>query len=130
MDSDNIVNRLLDTDTMMRDMLHDVSVSGDVYRPPLYNILSSLHSIVQNNIEVIINETGSGNNCLVSCNEFHNKIHFIKVKETQECSICLDNVETNMTGCVLPCLHLFHESCIKRWLTMNNAICPNCRTHV
>ena len=124
-----MVNRLLDTDNAMRDILQDINVSEGNYRPPLYNLISAVHIMVQNNIDVIINKSGN-NNSLIPYNDFHNKIHFIKVKDTQECSICLENIEKDTTGCALPCVHVFHEVCIKRWLTMNNAICPNCRTEV
>ena len=51
----------------------------------------------------------------------------IKDLEDKQCAICLLGDCTH----VIPCLHVYHESCIKLWL-LKNAICPNCRkpTHI
>ncbi|KAI3685129.1 hypothetical protein L6452_34363 [Arctium lappa] len=42
------------------------------------------------------------------------------------CSICLVQIEVGEMGTKLPCLHLFHEECVLRWLTYDFS-CPNCR---
>lgn len=43
-----------------------------------------------------------------------------------ECSVCLCGFETGEEGVVLPCMHGFHASCAKPWLS-RNATCPLCR---
>ena len=49
-------------------------------------------------------------------------------KELEEnCSICLENFKTTLKGCKLPCGHIFHENCIKEWLSKHNNRCPVCR---
>lgn len=56
-----------------------------------------------------------------------------KTKVTKEqvavslsCSICRCDYEEDETVVELPCLHLFHPSCITTWLKMH-ATCPTCR---
>lgn len=41
-----------------------------------------------------------------------------------ECSICLTS--TNKPKCITNCGHLFHISCLKKWLKVNHT-CPICR---
>ncbi|KAI3419193.1 hypothetical protein GPALN_006945 [Globodera pallida] len=47
-----------------------------------------------------------------------------------ECGICLEEIETGeIQPRALPCDHVFHQSCIQRWLTKNNT-CPKCRYQI
>lgn len=48
------------------------------------------------------------------------------VEEGMDCSICKDEFQLSEKALQLPCKHLFHPSCIKRWLSMHNQ-CPVCR---
>ena len=41
------------------------------------------------------------------------------------CSICLNNIETNMT--TLKCKHAFHDKCIEKWKEQGKNTCPCCR---
>jgi len=44
------------------------------------------------------------------------------------CSVCLDDFEDGETVKQLhPCNHLFHEECIKPWLTQRSGNCPLCK---
>lgn len=45
---------------------------------------------------------------------------------TTQCSICLENFREEQEMIQLPCEHVFHENCIRRWLERNNN-CPYCR---
>jgi hypothetical protein len=53
----------------------------------------------------------------------------------KECCICLDNAETgdaldaSQEWVQLPCLHIFHGACIRRWLIRHDT-CPICRLNV
>lgn len=48
-----------------------------------------------------------------------------KISSNSECAICISS--SNKTKCVTKCKHVFHISCLKRWLSTNNT-CPICRT--
>lgn len=51
-----------------------------------------------------------------------------RVSTGKECPICYDVIyQHGMT--VLPCAHMFHRSCIQRWLNQTPS-CPVCRNHV
>ncbi len=52
------------------------------------------------------------------------KIKSIPVKHFGECVICLENLHLTQT-IALPCAHIFHEECIKKWRMKNNT-CPIC----
>lgn len=54
------------------------------------------------------------------------KITSKQVEESSDCAICKDEFQLNENVLELPCHHLFHASCIQRWLTMHNQ-CPVCR---
>lgn len=44
------------------------------------------------------------------------------------CCICLGNIKAGEFSTVLPCEHVFHTKCIRRWLR-KSATCPHCRFH-
>ena len=46
--------------------------------------------------------------------------------EYPECSICLMEVNEGQNTILLPCGHMFHEECVKKWLEIHNT-CPLCR---
>ena len=49
---------------------------------------------------------------------------------TDECTICLSNVENHAEGGTLrKCGHTFHNECLTNWLVSNNS-CPNCRCKI
>jgi len=47
-----------------------------------------------------------------------------------ECSICLDDFLSVQRVRQLPCGHVFHSTCIARWLVERNAVCPLCKLDV
>jgi hypothetical protein len=51
------------------------------------------------------------------------KISIITNTKRDECSICLDCLIKDVYA--LPCAHIFHEKCIKQWLTKKTT-CPIC----
>lgn len=46
--------------------------------------------------------------------------------EDDECSICVDKLFVGDPALRIPCGHLFHEDCIRKWLRSSNK-CPICR---
>lgn len=49
--------------------------------------------------------------------------------EAINCTICLEILECMESVIKLPCKHLFHENCLKEWLS-NSKTCPVCRSKV
>lgn len=50
----------------------------------------------------------------------------VTVKETLQCSVCLDDFEIGTEAKEMPCKHKFHNSCILPWLELHSS-CPVCR---
>ena len=47
-------------------------------------------------------------------------------QEKKNCVICLEDFKNGDTVINLPCIHLFHNNCIKNWLKSQNS-CPVCK---
>ncbi|KAL6506793.1 hypothetical protein OROHE_022230 [Orobanche hederae] len=48
----------------------------------------------------------------------------------QECSICLSEFDPTTEINRLSCGHVFHKSCLERWLNYWNTTCPLCRNYM
>lgn len=46
---------------------------------------------------------------------------------SDECTICLDEFTPGVRVRELPCGHVFHSTCIARWLIERSAVCPLCK---
>jgi len=46
---------------------------------------------------------------------------------SDECTICLDEFTPGVRVRKLPCEHIFHSTCIARWLIERSAVCPLCK---
>lgn len=46
--------------------------------------------------------------------------------EYPSCTVCLTEINQNDDTVIVPCGHMFHDSCIMQWLEMHNT-CPVCR---
>ena len=44
----------------------------------------------------------------------------------KNCPICLENFKIGDKYIILPCIHSFHDDCIKNWMNKNNT-CPICK---
>jgi len=52
----------------------------------------------------------------------------IKIEGTKECSICLEEYNTNDNIIILDCNHIFHRECISKWFHNKDIKnCPLCR---
>jgi hypothetical protein len=47
-------------------------------------------------------------------------------EDKKRCSICLENYKNGDDSIILPCIHIFHSECIKKWMK-RNGICPICK---
>lgn len=50
----------------------------------------------------------------------------VRIKETLQCSVCLDDCEVGDQVKEMPCKHKFHTKCILPWLELHSS-CPICR---
>ncbi|KAF4758953.1 hypothetical protein FOZ63_012352 [Perkinsus olseni] len=47
------------------------------------------------------------------------------------CSVCLSSYHTDDVVTVLHCGHLFHEDCVRKWISLAHVpACPLCRSHL
>ena len=53
-------------------------------------------------------------------------VYELKEKENDSCAICVSDFEIGEKVTMIPCSHLFHSECIKKWL-MINLSCPICK---
>ncbi|CAA6662018.1 unnamed protein product [Spirodela intermedia] len=47
-------------------------------------------------------------------------------EEREDCTICLERMAAMAEACRLPCGHIFHADCIRRWSRIS-CQCPLCR---
>ena len=47
--------------------------------------------------------------------------------ENKQCNICLEDMSLEDNLVNLKCNHVYHNSCIKEWLTKQSTKCPTCR---
>lgn len=132
MNSNDLLNRMLDYDAYIESLLNGIHIEENQSAPPMYNILQTMHTCLRTNINQFIEESRliTQNEDALPISEFHLKIHSMRAKEEKECSICLDVIEKGSVCSMLPCVHTFHEKCIKTWLTMNKSTCPECRNQI
>ena len=50
-------------------------------------------------------------------------------EDSKKCLICFDEFNNGDKSIFLPCIHIFHEACIKKWLSKKNA-CPICKNKI
>ena len=50
-------------------------------------------------------------------------------EEKKKCCICLENFKKNDETMILPCIHIFHSDCIKKWMKRQD-ICPICKNKI
>ncbi|KDP30629.1 hypothetical protein JCGZ_16194 [Jatropha curcas] len=50
----------------------------------------------------------------------------VTIKETIQCSVCLDDLEVGTEAKEMPCKHKFHSNCLLPWLELHSS-CPVCR---
>jgi hypothetical protein len=56
----------------------------------------------------------------------HRDIRSGDIQNETKCSICLEQFKRGERVCELPCKHIFHDDCVREWLS-REATCPVCR---
>ncbi len=57
-------------------------------------------------------------------------INFVDFENKDECIICLEDSSHPQLYSLLKCGHIFHDTCINKWMRKNKGICPVCRTRI
>ncbi|KAI3467167.1 hypothetical protein Pfo_023830 [Paulownia fortunei] len=55
---------------------------------------------------------------------------FVNSEESVECAVCLCGIDEGDEVRELKCHHIFHKSCVDRWLGYGHITCPLCRSNV
>ena len=91
-----------------------------------------------NNIHQIVNEE-EYNKLIKNKKSLEKILRAIKYKDIKHdslynnvCTICFDTFIEEDEILVLPCNHVFHSDCIKKWLEaiLEDPICPNCKLSI
>ncbi|KAB2624580.1 hypothetical protein D8674_016240 [Pyrus ussuriensis x Pyrus communis] len=53
----------------------------------------------------------------------------IRVRESESCTVCMEQFKGGSTVVYMPCFHVFHGRCIVKWLRKSH-YCPVCRFQV
>lgn len=51
-------------------------------------------------------------------------------EQQEDCAICLNDFRDGETLRLLPCMHSFHDGCIRPWLLQSSSLCPLCKQSV
>ena len=82
-----------------------------------------------NKIRNSTNDSQENNNNNKTLDENDLTIELIQNLNEEKCLICLENYCIKEKISYLPCLHFFHSSCIKKWITIKNS-CPLCNNYI
>tara|TARA_B100001094_G_C18103289_1_gene756987 strand:- start:691 stop:1332 length:642 start_codon:yes stop_codon:yes gene_type:complete len=101
----------------------------------IFNLINSwVNSIstINNNIHVQYLEESQGiqnNMSLEMFSKMIKNVNYSTDNEQKNCPICTLDFEKNDEIKSTPCNHLFHENCIREWLTQKctHPLCPVCR---
>ena len=107
----------------------------EMLNPPFINLL--LNSIENQELENILNDS------LLEAEYIKKRDKNIKADlhtvsfnksmkcDDNECSICKENFKPRIRICNLPCNHIFHSRCIKKWARLGDSpSCPVCRSSI
>ncbi|XP_051140646.1 uncharacterized protein LOC127258049 [Andrographis paniculata] len=71
-----------------------------------------------------LNEDGDG---MVPAEESSIEMSLRRVaNSTETCTVCLEEMTGQCKAVAMPCEHVFHEDCVKKWLRRSH-YCPSCR---
>lgn len=105
----------------------DISYINDSqYSIPLFDIISNYEEEVDDEIE-----DDYDNYRQPLDEEIIDSLPIVKIKDINKldedkCIICMENFKENDDTISLPCIHIFHSECIKKWLQIQD-YCPICK---
>jgi hypothetical protein len=47
----------------------------------------------------------------------------------EDCSVCYEAIQER-SAVKLPCSHVYHKKCLRKWIKNNHATCPYCRERI
>jgi len=53
-----------------------------------------------------------------------------KTNKEEDCSICIDEIESETIIKFIKCKHIFHIDCLSKWIVKGNNKCPLCRSTI
>ena len=124
-------SRLIETNDSLPNFLNQI---------PSENPLSRIHEQSQRNESERIdnqfigqNEIDSNNNNNSEGNNIFDNFCEVKIKNiskleesNKKCAICLEKFNSKVKVIILPCIHIFHRSCINNWIEKQKN-CPICK---
>ena len=105
----------------------DISYINDSqYSIPLFDIISNYEEEVDDEIEDDYDDYRQPLD-----EEIIDSLPIVKIKDINKldedkCIICMENFKENDDTISLPCIHIFHSECIKKWLQIQD-YCPICK---
>jgi hypothetical protein len=127
-------------DTFNDDVTRQVSSIEQEISTATENIMSSFRDGIMNIIDNLDNdfnmnfefEEFEDVKVILTEYQYNNNIHTTtttNILDDDVCNICLDilNKDDNGIPVSLKCNHIFHNNCIKEWLTKKSIKCPMCR---
>ena len=95
--------------------------------------LNNIEEINQNNrINININRNNINQNNRININQNNinqSKLKIIKLKSSENCSICFEDIILEENLYQIPCRHNFHIKCINEWIEKKDT-CPLCRSNL
>lgn len=116
----------------------DSNLERRQYGRSIRNVLPTYADVQENNInqvpirrEIIPTHRWYGTNRETNQQRLNTRDVFSVDSETMTCLICLEELLVGSRAIQLssPCLHVYHEDCILKWLDISST-CPLCRRNV
>ncbi|PVU96621.1 hypothetical protein BB559_002333 [Furculomyces boomerangus] len=78
-----------------------------------------------NNIKLVANDQRNNENLLSDLDSEHT--NDFSESLVDECLICFEKINLDDHVRLIPCLHIYHASCLDTWLLKQSCVCPKCR---
>jgi len=119
----NVIERWVDGDSMLSLRSFFISAFNEAE-------LSFRHDLLPP--DLFFHDTSQNDSKINKC-DFNKLLEIVCEEDDSDpdevCPICIDKFVKNDVMSKLPCNHLFHKDCTKKWLVSHNA-CPICRRAV
>ncbi|XP_065181369.1 E3 ubiquitin-protein ligase synoviolin B-like isoform X2 [Sycon ciliatum] len=96
-----------------------------VHTPPLFAFRPSYQSLMR--MYKCIRDIIQSRRAILNLNALPDATAEQLANQDNVCIVCRDEMQPNATCKVLPCSHIFHVACLRRWFQRQQT-CPTCRT--